>query len=214
MSVAYDVYAEICIKGKWFGINPIIQDGDGEMVAVPILGWEQSWFRQSYEELVSMAYYCGMPKEMSAQLESILKPDEEIENYYGEKQIRREVENQFFYCIQYRHICERLNGIGREHQYSGYVRKNVITSFQLGDTEWIGEWLDERQYQELPSKEKFKYSFFEWDEESTWFSGFKRIRQCVENMLYYYRKHTRFKEFSYEDIEFAFENVRIVLKVS
>ena len=49
MSVAYDVYAEICIKGKWFGINPIIQDGDGDMVAVPILGWEQSWFRQSYE---------------------------------------------------------------------------------------------------------------------------------------------------------------------
>lgn len=72
MGTYYTLYAEAKIRDKWFNFNPFIRNVKGELTIAPIYGWEQSYFREAYDELTDLFSGRGYPEDMCEELKQHL----------------------------------------------------------------------------------------------------------------------------------------------
>lgn len=215
MSVYYTIYAEARIKDKWVGFNPYIRRPNGELVIAPLYGWEQSWFREAYDKLNEYCSCHGLPDDLSDDLITVFKPEEMTESW-GKPITRREACNSYVFQVNYDSAIKMNLTKDKPHKYSGYVDKEVLASFQIGEIDEIYEWLDETQYRELDEKHRRKWSYFEWDNNDSWYAAFHEIEGCVESMRYWFNKNGDYhdSEYSWDDFNISSGNIRLIVEVS
>ena len=213
MGTYYTLYAEAKIRDKWFNFNPFIRNVKGELTIAPIYGWEQSYFREAYDELTDLFSGRGYPEDMCEELKQHFRVDEVIKDIFGKEVTRQQDSlNHVSYVNNGKNIASRIVP-GMYSRFQGYVKKRMISAFQLGEAEDISEWLDKAQYNELSEKEKRQWSYFEWDYDDSWYEQFRNIQKQVEAMRYWFGKNAGCygTDYDYDDMWISQDNIRIIL---
>ena len=73
---------------------------------------------------------------------------------------------------------------GKINEYHGYVHKNVISSYLIGEQEDIYDGISIEEYKKLSFEEQLLYDYFEWDDSQGWFKYFKIIIEHVKWQLF------------------------------
>lgn len=213
MGTYYTLYAEAKIGDKWFNFNPYIRNLKGELDIAPIYGWEQSGFREAYEELDDLFTAKGYPEDMCDELKKLFKVDEFVTDIFGKTVTRQQDSMNHVLCVNYgKDIASRIVP-GMTARFQGYVNKRVISAFRLGEAEDIYEWLDKTQYDALSEKEKRKWSYFEWDYDGSWYEQFLIIQRHIKAMRYWFGRNANYYEsgYTYDDVWVSPKNIRIIL---
>lgn len=210
MGIYYAVYAEVKVRDKWRNLNPYIVDLGGKIKIVPITGWEKSTFYEAYEELRDNSWYRGYPNDMSEELSSHLKiVDQRVG--IAKTILQHKYEETMVYTVKYSETVEKRLVKEKPTKYQGYVEKRVKAAYQIGEIHEIDEWLDDMQYKALEDSEKLKYSYFEWDDDLSWYPAFKKIQRHVESMIYWFREHGHSDGYDWGDAHISCSDIRLIV---
>ena len=210
MGINYAVYAEAKIKDKWINLNPYIVDLGGNVKIVPIAGWEKSTMYEAYEELRDNAWYQGYPTDMSKELYAHLKIDDEV-NWCGKTTTIREYGYSMTYTVKYSETIKKRLIKNKRTKYQGYVDKSIKASYEIGEIHEIYEWLDDEQYRELSDIEKIKYSYYEWDDDLSWYPAFKKIERHVDSMIYWFAQNGHAQGYDWDDVYISISDIRLIV---
>ena len=205
----YRVFAEAKVKDKWMNLNPYIVDLGGRVKLVPLVGYEQSIFYGAYEEMQDFQWYQGYPDDLSAEVNDYLEPDKEID-WFGKNMSKRSAYHSMVYTVKYSEVMKRIRKDKRT-KYEGYVDKKTKAAHEIGEIQEVNEWLDEKQYRELDPKEQMKYSFYEWDDDLSWYPSFKRIEKHIEAMKYWVSINGKAGGYTWDDILVSDSDIRLIV---
>ena len=205
----YRVFAEAKVKDKWMNLNPYIVDLGGRVKLVPLVGYEQSIFYEAYEEMQDFQWYQGYPDDLSAEVNDYLEPDKEID-WFGKNMSKRSAYHSMVYTVKYSEVMKRIRKDKRT-KYEGYVDKKTKAAHEIGEIQEVYEWLDEKQYRELDPKEQMKYSFYEWDDDLSWYPSFKRIEKHIEAMKYWVSINGKAEGYTWDDILVSDSDIRLIV---
>ena len=205
----YRVFAEAKVKDKWMNLNPYIVDLGGRVKLVPLVGYEQSIFYEAYEEMQDFQWYQGYPDDLSAEVNDYLEPDKEID-WFGKNMSKRSAYHSMVYTVKYSEVMKRIRKDKRT-KYEGYVDKKTKAAHEIGEIQEVNEWLDEKQYRELDPKEQMKYSFYEWDDDLSWYPSFKRIEKHIEAMKYWVSINGKAGGYTWDDILVSDSDIRLIV---
>lgn len=206
----YRVFAEVKVKDKWVNFNPYIVDLGGHIKLIPLIGYEQSTFREAYDEMSDLIAFKGYPIDMSPELNDYIKPDK-IVDWMGKPIKRREVEASTVYTVNYLEAVKKRIVQNKPTKYEGYVDKKIKASHQIGEIQDIDAWLDETQYRELTPQEQIKYSYYEWDDDLSWYHSFKTIEKHIDSMKYWFSEHAHVNGFEWEDLDVSDSDIRLIV---
>lgn len=203
MSTYYEVFVEANINGKWMMVNPFIKrNKDSEPKLVPVCAGSKSWYGDMYNKIREI----GKPidyKKISSELRDWYKKlDEDI----NEEELEEEFE--YFSAVTCT-ISQFFNTIPKEKIYEnhGFVHKNIVAEYKLGNTYEIYDYLDAKEYDKLSSKTKQLYEYFEWDDDESWFTRFKEMSPIIS---YFIEEYCEINEI-YDSSEINFRLVCVVL---
>lgn len=205
----YRVIAEAKVKDKWVNFNPYIVDLGGKVKLVPLVGYEQSIFYEAYEEMQDFQWYQGYPDDLSAEVNDYLEPDKEID-WFGKNMSKRSAYHSMIYTVKYSEVKKRLRKDKRT-KYQGYVDKKTKAAHEIGEIQEAFEWLDDNQYKELTPKEQMQYSYYEWDDELSWYPSFKKIERHIDSMKYWFAEHARTDKYHWDDVYISDSDIRLIV---
>lgn len=210
MGTYYRVYAEAKVQNKWVNFNPYIVDLDGKVKLAPLIGFERSTFYEAHTELEDYMTGRGFPNDMCTELNDYLEPDKEID-WWGKPQIKRDVYRSMAFTVKYSIAVKKRIVEKKPTKYEGYVEKHTKAAHQIGEIQEIHEWLDERQYRELTPKVQKKYSYYEWDDDLSWYASFKTIERHIESMKYWFAYNAETKDSSLDDVIVSDSDIRLIV---
>lgn len=206
----YQVFAEANVKDKWVNLNPYIVDLGGKVRMVPLIGYEQSTFYEAYEEMSDTMWYQGYPDDLSQEVYDYLEPDK-ILDWFGKPQKKRSAYHSMVYTVRYEEAVKKRIVDKKATKYEGYVEKQTKAAHEIGEIQNIHEWLDEQQYRELSPKEKMQYSYYEWDDELSWYPSFRKIERHIDSLKYWFAQHGRVDGFHWDDVYLIDSNIRLIV---
>ena len=189
MSINYFLYTEIKINNKWYCVNNKIKNIDKERneLATTYYSGSSSYFRETYNKLESIGKSIDKNK-LSDELKE--KYGTEISEY---ETLPLAVDwNDIRECVP----SERI------YECHGYVHKNIISSYLIGEQKDIYYYISIEEYKKLGFEEQLLYEYFEWDDSQGWFKYFKIIIE-----------HVKWQLFEWKDVNFLKEidGVRIIV---
>ena len=162
MSNYYYVYAEAKYKGKWYSINPIVKKADGTYLVKEVF-WAQSGFRQMYYDLEDMATDRGILDDFSPEVRAMFRTNlDDIYAGLGSKLTYRQAYNSRVLIVPYNKLKPHIVR-ERPYKHMGYVYREMIPSFEVGEIDDIENWLTIDEYKALPEDEKKSYAYYEWN---------------------------------------------------
>lgn len=180
MATYYYLYTEIKVDGKWYCINNKLKNIDKEKYGLSTTYWSgsYSYFGETYDKLEAIG----------KSINKIELSDELKEKYGTEK----EQYETFPLTVDWEYIkgcipSEKL------YEYHGYVHKNTVASYRLGEQDDIYDCIDIDEYKKLSFEEQKLYKYFEWDDSQGWFKYFKEIIEHVSWQLYEWKDVNMFK---------------------
>ena len=167
MSTNYIIYTEVKHKDKWYCINNKIINVKENKAQLSTTYWSgsRSYFGETYNKLESIGKSINK-KELSYELKEI----------HGEETDANEI---LPIAVDYEKMKNCVPADKFFENY-GYVNKNIIARYKLGDIDDIYDWIDIYEYEKLDSKEKQMYEYFEWDNSEGWLVYFKEIIEHVK----------------------------------
>lgn len=190
MEVDHIIYAEVRIGKKWFGLNPRVKDfSTGELHVFPIADGKSVLY-EAHDRIVDTAFSVpGLPDDLSEELTQVLKTDsKDVIDELGRAITHREWLNRNCFWAKYDMTVRDVVRHAREHKYKGYVFKNTLSEIEDGGAEDFF-WMDQTEYDQLSTEEKHEYTYYEWENTSTWYQQFVRIYEQVEIMLQWIREN-------------------------
>ena len=145
MGTYYSIYAEARVGKKWYNISPLIKDSDGSIKAYPIIDGK-SFLSETYDKLKDDLYMCGRPADLSPELREIF--DEDDDESYGcfAETYKQHYDNSMFLVNYGKSVKSRVKK-DRPFRYQGYVFKNSIAAYEIGEQEEIFDWLTRQEYE-------------------------------------------------------------------
>lgn len=210
MGTYYRVFAEAKVKEKWINFNPYILDLGGKIVLAPLIGYEQSSFYEAFDEMNEDVWYQGYPDDLCQELNEFLDLDKTIE-YWGGNYKKRDAPYYTAYTVKYADAVKKRIVQNKPTKYEGYVDKKIKAAHQIGEIYEIDEWLDEKQYKELSSKEQLKYSYYEWDDELSWYPSFKKIERHINSMKYWFGENAKSDGYTWDDALISDSDIRLIV---
>lgn len=205
----YRVFAEAKVKDKWVNFNPYIVDLGGKVKLIPLIGYEQSTFYEAYDEMRDFWWYEGYPDDLSAEVNDYLEPDKEID-WFGKILPMRMAFHSMVYTVKYSEVKKRLKKDKRT-KYEGYVDKKTKAAHEIGEIQEVYEWLDEQQYKELTPEEQMQYSYYEWDDDLSWYPSFKKIERHISSMQYWFTYNGRADDYTWDDVSISDSDIRLIV---
>lgn len=80
------------------------------------------------------------------------------------------------------------------NEYHGYVHKNIISSYLIGEQEDIYDCISIEEYKKYSFEEQLLYNYFEWNDSQGWFKYFKMIIEHVKWQLFEWKDVNLFNE--------------------
>lgn len=215
MSTYYFFYAEVRIKDKWYGMNPIVKHFlKDEYLPIPIVQG-QSWYYEAYLKLRnSESAVGGMPNDLSEQVRKAVKFIFEESDNPTEEYIMKYMQDGAFSVSYYDGVKRHLKRES-DYMFHGYVSKRTIAEYEA-DTADIDEWFTEAEYKELDPEMQMQYTYYEWNDDGGWYSAFKEIEHCVDCLIKWAQEGKfsfRYKdeEMSYSDMHITADKVRLIV---
>ena len=205
----YRVFAEAKVKDKWVNFNPYIVDLGGKVKLIPLIGYEQSVFYEAYEEMQDFQWFQGYPDDLSSEVNDCLEPDKEID-WFGKIMTKRSAYYSMVYTVKYSEVNKRIRKDKRT-KYEGYVDKKTKAAHEIGEIQEVYEWLDEKQYRELTPEEQKKYSYYEWDDDLSWYPSFKKIERHIDSMKYWFAEHAHVDGYDWDDTYVSDSDIRLIV---
>ncbi len=171
MSTHYFLYTEMKVNNKWYCINNKIKEIDKgeEKLSTTYYSGSYSFFREAYDKLERLGKRIDK-NELS----------DELKGQYGTEKLEYE---DLPLSVNFEDIKACIPS-GKMNEYHGYVHKNIISSYLIGEQEDIYDYISIEEYKKLSFEEQLLYDYFEWDDSQGWFKYFKMIIEHVEWQLY------------------------------
>lgn len=162
MSTYYEIYAEVQYKGKWYSLNPIVKKADGTYKTKEVF-WAQSGFRQMYYDFEDMATDRGLPEDLSPEVRAMFHDNlDDICDCWGGQHTYRDEYNRTVLIVPYNKLRPHIVR-DRPYKHMGYVYRELIPSFEVGEIDDIENWITIDEYKALPEDEKKSYAYYEWN---------------------------------------------------
>ena len=210
MGTYYRVFAEAKVKDKWINFNPYILDLGGKIILAPLIGYEQSSFYEAFDEMNGDIWYHGYPEDLCQELNEFLELDKTIE-YCGKKFKKCDAPYYTVYTVKYIDAVKKRIVQSKPTKYEGYVDKKTKSAHQIGEIYEIDEWLDANQYKDLSPKEQIKFSYYEWDDELSWYPSFKKIERHINSMKYWFAENAKSDEYTWDDTLISDSDIRLIV---
>lgn len=186
MGTYYSIYAEVKVGDRWYNLNPLFQREDGKLDVMPVISGRSS-LRDAYDELEESRYQYGRPDTMSQEVRTVFyHNNDEVCELDLQIPTYKDFYNRHMFLVNYGKSVKSRVIEGRPTRYQGYAHKHSIAAYEIGETEEMGLWLTEEEYQKLPKKEQAEYSFYQWDGWDDWYAMYNRIVNRVDCMLSYF----------------------------
>ena len=187
MGVYYSIYAEARVGNKWYNISPLMRNEDGEVRVRPVLSG-QSMLHDAVEELEESCFMRGRPENLSDELMKIYSHDE---NDTSESLWRGmtfgEYYRQTLFAVNYGKSVKCRVDSARPTRYRGYINKYCMTEYEIGNSDSVGGWLTEQEYNALSDEEKIEYTYYEWNEWYDWYGIYAELVRRVDCLLTFFR---------------------------
>ena len=189
MSTNYYLYTEIKVDSKWYCINNKIKNMEKGKYGLSTTYWSgsYSYFKETYDKLETIGKRIDK-SELS----------NELKESYG---IEKEQYETLPLAVDWEEIKDCIPS-EKLHEYHGYVRKDTVASYRLGEQDDIYNYINIEEYKKLSFEEQRLYEYFEWDDSQGWFQYFKAIIEHVKWQLFEWRDVNILKEI---------ENIRIIV---
>lgn len=154
MGTYYSIYAEVRVGNKWYNINPLMRNENGEAWVYPVMSG-QSHMRDAVEELEEDCYMRGCPENLSEELKKVYShSSDEIADNMWNSMTYGEYYNQTLFVVNYgKHVKSRVKST-MPTRYRGYVSKYCLSEYEIGNIDDISNWLTEEEYRELSDEER------------------------------------------------------------
>ena len=125
--------------------------------------WAQSGFRQMYYDLEDMATDRGILDDFSPEVRAMFRTNlDDIYADLGSKLTYRQAYNSRVLIVPYNKLKPHIIR-DRPYKHMGYVYRELIPSFEVGEIDDIENWLTIDEYKALPEDEKKSYAYYEWN---------------------------------------------------
>lgn len=182
MGTYYSIYAEARVGNKWYNICPLMRE-DGEITAQPILSGK-SMLRSCVDELEEQSYMRGRPDDLSDEIRKIYpQADDEIAEEFTRTITYKEYFCQTMFLVNYGKVVKSRVKKARPTRYKGYVSRYALSSYEIGEDDYISNWISEIEYEKLPEEDKLDYTYYEWNEMGDWYGNFSKICRKVDVLL-------------------------------
>lgn len=186
MSTYYYIFAEVKVGNKWYNLNPLFMQENGEIDVCPVL-CGQSWLRDAYEELEQDRYASGRPSDMTREVNTFFSHDDSEPFIDGFSQgTYKNWYDRSIFLVNYGKSVKKRVKKDRRYRYTGYADKHCIAAFEIGETDCIGHWLTEEEYNKLSETKRKEYAYYEWSEWDDWYNVYNIIVQKIDSMLDYF----------------------------
>ena len=197
MGTYYAIYAEARVGNKWYSINPLMRNENGDIVVYPAMSG-QSQMREAAEELEEYCFMRGCPDNLSDELKQVYSHsnDERADSLWN-GMTYGEYYHQTLFAVNYgKHVKSRVKS-AMPTRYRGYVSKYCLSEYEIGNIDDIHNWLTEEEYRALSDDERKKYTYYEWNAWDDWYGVYVELVRRVDCLL------TFFKEWSFYHIHDA-----------
>ena len=186
MGVYYSIYAEARVGNKWYNISPLMRNEDGEVRVRPVMSG-QSMMHDAVEELEEACFMRGRPDNLSDELMKVYSHNEnETSESLWRNMTYGDYYRQTLFVVNYGKSVKSRVDSARPTRYRGYVNKYCMTEFELGNTDSIGGWLTEQEYNALSDEEKKEYTYYEWNEWYDWYGIYSELVRRVDCLLTFF----------------------------
>ena len=211
MSTTYYFHAEIQLKDRWFCLDPIIKNINGELRTVPFKEGGGSYLFETINTLEEYRYSCGVPEDASKELlEQFVSLDKTVENF-GTQMTYREYYNRMVFVIDYEKAIKKNIVLNRPHKYRGYVYRNSIPCFEVGELDDLS-WLTESEYNKLSKQEQKEYAWYEWDYFDDEYYQLYDIYSKVESLIEWFVENGIPNNSGYSYLDAENGKVRIIVE--
>ena len=187
MGVYYSIYAEARVGNKWYNISPLMRNEDGEAQIRPVMSG-QSMMHDAVEELEESCFMRGRPDNLSDELMKIYSHDEnETSENLWRGMTFGEYYRQTLFAVNYGKSVKSRVDSARPTRYRGYVSKYCMTEYEIGNSDSVGGWLTEQEYNALSDEEKIEYTYYEWNEWYDWYGIYAELVRRVDCLLTFFR---------------------------
>ncbi|MBR2883725.1 MAG: hypothetical protein IKB93_02935 [Clostridia bacterium] len=164
MSTSYYMYTEVNIDGKWTCINNRIIDVERneELMSETYYSGSRSYFGETADKIRDIGTLLKYD-DLSDDVKSIFPSYKENPEYFRGFAV---YDNEMEACFPEDRMLK---------EFRGYVKKDILFSFQTGELDDIYEYLSADEYLALPDEKKSFYQFYEWNSESGWYKYFLEI---------------------------------------
>lgn len=214
MSTYYDIFAEVNVNGKWYGINPKMLKPNG-MIKVRPIYWAQSVFWDCHCDLQDEAVARGVPDDWSEEMKKLFPENLDDKCEYGlDSMTWREYYRNYLYAVNFdKSIATKIKKT-RPYHYQGYAYKPQIADYECG-ADSIVSWLTIDEYRELPDEEKREYAYYEWNNYGDEYGIYYEIYSKITALLDWFGEGDAFGEDSrYSADSISFSQVRVWVYVS
>lgn len=189
MATYYYLYTEIKVDGKWYCINNKLKNMDKEKYGLSTTYWSgsYSYFKETYDKLEDI----GKPIDKT-------ELSDELKERYGTEKEQYET---LPLAVDWKDIKACIPS-EKLYEYHGYVYKDTVSSYRLGEQDDIYDYIDIEEYKKLSFEEQMLYEYFEWDDSQGWFKYFKDIIEHVSWQLYEWKDVNMLK---------TIDNIRIIV---
>ncbi len=216
MSVNYSIYAEVHVGNKWYNISPLMRNSNGEVGAQPIISGK-SWMREAMDKLEKANYMRGRPADISDELKKVFchEDDEIVENFYP-NMTYKEYYRQSLFVVNYGKTVKSRVKANRPTRYQGYVDKHCLSAYELGEVEYITNWVSSNEYSELPDEEKNEYTYYEWNEQDDWYTVYVDLVRKADSLLDFFKEWAfwNIKDANFDELSPSADYVRLIVEQS
>ncbi len=216
MSVYYSIYAEVRVGSKWYNLSPLMRNADGEVKARPVI-IGQSWMKEAVDELEEACFMHGKPADISDELKKVFcHEDDEITEHFFHDMTYKDYYRQTLFVVNYGKSVKSRVKANKPTRYQGYVYKHCLSAYELGEVDYIANWVSSNEYAELSNEEKQEYTYYEWNEWGDWYAVYTDLVQKVDCLLDFFKEWAfgNIKDANLDELSPTADYVRLIVEQS
>ncbi len=215
MSVYYSIYAEVRVGNKWYNISPLMRVSDSDVKAQPIISG-QSWMREAIDELEEACFMRGRPADISDELKKVFShEDDEVTEHFIHDMTYKDYYRQTLFVVNYGKSVKSRVKANKPTRYQGYVYKHCLSAYELGEVDYIANWVSSNEYAELSNEEKQEYTYYEWNEWGDWYAVYVEIVRKVDCLLDFFKEWAfwNIKDANSDELSPSADYVRLIVEI-
>ncbi len=173
--------------------------------------------KEAIDELEDASFMFGRPTDISAELKNIFPhEDDEVAEKFSRNITYKQYYNQTLFVVNYGKAVKSRVNADKPTRYQGYVDKRCLAAFELGEVDYIANWVHPNEYAKLSTDEKKKYTYYEWNEYDDWYTVYVDLVKKVDCLLDFFKEwaFANIKDANLDELSPSADYVRLIIERS